>query len=45
MDFSIFENAYDEAIKAIIDLREAAQEIKERMEDIVDACETLESDL
>lgn len=45
MDFSIFESAYDNATEAIANLREAAEDIKNRMDDIIDACETLEIDL
>lgn len=45
MDFSDFQDALDNAITAVIDLKEAAQEIKESMDNIIDACENIESEL
>lgn len=43
--FEDFKTVYDEAVSAIISLREEAQTIKEKMEEIIDSCETIEGEL
>lgn len=45
MDFSNFQDALDNAITAVVDLREAAQEIRESMDNIIDACANIEMEL
>lgn len=43
--FESFETAYDEAVSKIIELRETAEEIRSKMDDIIDSCETIEGEL
>lgn len=43
--FEEFKELYDITISNIVDLRELAQEIRERMDEIIDSCETIEGEL
>lgn len=43
--FEDFKTVYDEAVTAIISLREEAQNIKEKMDVSIDSCETIEEEL
>lgn len=43
--FESFETAYDEAVSKIIELRETAEEIRSKMDDIIDSCETIEGEI
>lgn len=43
--FDSYREAYEAAIGAITELREAAQEVIDRMEDVISSCETIEEAL
>lgn len=43
--FKDFEEALENASQAVIDLRSEAESIMERMEAIIESCETIEADL
>lgn len=43
--FESFETTYDEAIAKIIELRETAEELRSKMDEIIDSCETIEGEL
>lgn len=43
--FEEFKELYDITITNVVELRELTQEIKERMDDIIDSCETIEGEL
>lgn len=43
--FEEFKELYDITIANIVELRELAEAIKERMDDVIDACETIEGEL
>lgn len=45
LTFEDFKQVYDDAITAIVSLRESAQYIKEKMDEIIDSCETIEGEL
>lgn len=42
---NLFQEAYDNAIEAIIKLREKSEELKDAMEDVINACEEIEGAL
>lgn len=43
--FESYQEAYDNAVDAIVKLREEAEAIKDRMETIISACEDIEGEL
>lgn len=44
-NFEDFKNALEEAVSAIVNLREEAESIREEMDNIITACETIEEEL
>lgn len=43
--FEEFKELYDITISNIVELRELAESIKDRMDEIIDSCETIEGEL
>ena len=40
-----YNEAYNQAVTAIVNLREAAEAIRSKADEIIDACETIEDEL
>lgn len=45
MQTADFEQALNEAISAIVNLREEAQSLRDELDNVIDACETIEETL
>lgn len=41
--YNDYREAYDEAVNAIVRLREAAEELKNNLEEIIESCENIEN--
>lgn len=44
-NIELLKEAYNEAISAIKNLREEAEDMRDKMDEIINACETLENEI
>lgn len=44
-NIELLKEAYNEAISAITNLREEAEDMRDKMDEIINACETLENEI